>query len=72
MIPDRVRTNLNYGIVNIADIYFGPGLRDVPRGKIKNLRVYSFHYGYRGQGGHVNVAVDGGWDVHRILGTVPV
>jgi hypothetical protein len=72
VIPDRVKTTQNWGVVNVADIHFGPGLRDVPRGKVKNLRVYSLHYCYRGQGGHVNVAVDGGWDVKRILGTVPV
>jgi autotransporter-associated beta strand protein len=72
LIPDRVRTNMTVGTVNIADIHFGPGLRDVPRGKVKSLRLYTFHYGYRGMGGHANVAIDGGWDVKRIIGTVPV
>ena len=72
VIPDRVKPTQTTGVVNIADIHFGPGLQDVPRGKVKNLRVYSLHYGYRGQGGHANVAIDGGWDVKRIIGTVPV
>ncbi len=72
VIPDRVKPTSTNGIVNVSDLYFGPGLKEVPRGKIKNLRVYSVHYGYRGQGGHVNIGVDGPWDVHRILGTVPV
>ena len=72
MIPDRVKIGTTNGIVNVSDLYFGPGLKDVPRGKIKSLRVYSVHYGYRNQGGHVNIGVDGPWDVHRILGTVPV
>ena len=72
VIPDRVKTASTNGIVNVSDLYFGPGLKDVPRGKVKSLRVYSVHYGYRGQGGHINIGVDGPWDVHRILGTVPV
>ncbi len=72
VIPDRVKTTGTTGVVNIANIHFGPGLKDVPRGKVKSLRVYSVHYGYRGMGGHCNVAIDGGWDVKRILGTVPV
>ncbi len=72
VIPDRVKAASTNGIVNVSDLYFGPGLKDVPRGKIKSLRVYSVHYGYRGQGGHINIGVDGPWDVHRILGTVPV
>jgi len=72
VIPDRVKTASTTGVVNIADIHFGPGLQDVPRGKVKGLRVYSLHYTYRGQGGATSVAIDGGWDVKRILGTVPV
>ncbi|MCX6925458.1 MAG: hypothetical protein NT154_19955, partial [Verrucomicrobia bacterium] len=72
VIPDRVKVGTTNGVVNISDLYFGPGLSGVPRGKVKNLRVYSVHYGYRGQGGHINTGVDGPWDVHRILGTVPV
>ncbi len=72
VIPDRVKVGTPTGTVNISDVHFGPGLGDVPRGKVKSLRVYSVHYGYRGQGGHVNIGVDGVWDVHRILGTVPV
>ena len=44
----------------------------VPKGTVKSLRLYEFHYGYPDMGGHKHVAVEGGWDVHRILGTVPV
>ena len=72
VIPDRVKVGTLTGTVNLADVYFGPGLSSVPRGKVKSLRIYTVHYAYRGQGGHVNVGVDGVWDVHRILGTVPV
>ena len=72
VLPDRVRPELKEGTVILSDVYTGPGLQGVPRGTVKALRLFSFHYGYRGMGGHVNIGVDGPWDVHRILGTVPV
>lgn len=71
-IPDRVKLTEKTATVFVSDIYAGPGLRGVPRGSVKSLRVAANHYGYRGMGGHVNVGVDGPWDVKRILGTVPV
>ena len=57
--------------VFLADVYRGPGLAGVPRGTVKALRVYEFHYGYNKMGGHKHVGIEGPWDVHRILGTVP-
>lgn len=72
VIPDRVDLEKDDATVYIADIYFGDGLKDVPRGEVKKLRAYEFHYGYRNMGGHKNIAVEGTWDVHRIMGTVPV
>ncbi len=59
-------------VVYLVDVYKGGGLSGVPRGTVKRLRVYSNHYGYRGMGGHINIGIDGPWDVKRILGTVPV
>ena len=50
----------------------GAGLRGVPRGTVKNLRVFQYEYSYRNQGGHYFVGMEGGWDVRRIIGTVPV
>ena len=50
----------------------GAGLRGVPRGLVKNLRVFQYEYSYRNQGGHYFVGMEGGWDVRRIIGTVPV
>jgi len=44
----------------------------VPRGTVKRLRVFEYHYAYPQMGGHINIGIDGPWDVHRILGTVPV
>jgi formylglycine-generating enzyme required for sulfatase activity len=72
VLPDRVRPEMKEGTVILSDVYAGPGLKGVPRGTVKSLRLFSFHYGYWGMGGHINIGIDGPWDVHRILGTVPV
>ena len=72
VIPDRVRPDMRYATVYLADVYAGPGLAGVPRGTIKSLRLFSFDYGYRGLANHTYIGIDGPWDVHRILGTVPV
>jgi formylglycine-generating enzyme required for sulfatase activity len=71
-IPDRVDLTRKDAVVYMADVYAGDGLKGVPRGAVKKLRVYSFHYAYYRMGGHINIGIDGPWDVHRILGTVPV
>ncbi|MCX7045825.1 MAG: SUMF1/EgtB/PvdO family nonheme iron enzyme, partial [Candidatus Sumerlaeota bacterium] len=72
VVPDRVKLNQDWASVYMTDIYQGPGLQGVPRGAVKNLRVYEYHFAYPKMGGHVNVGVQGPWDVHRIHGTVPV
>lgn len=72
VIPQRVDLEKDYATVYLSDIYAGPGLKDVPRGTVKSLRLYSFHYGYPKMGGHEHIGMEGPWDVHRILGTVPV
>jgi len=72
VIPDRVDLRQREAIVYVVDIYKGQGLKGVPRGTVKKLRIYELHFGYPKMGGHKHIAVEGGWDVHRILGTVPV
>ncbi len=72
MIADRVDLMRDDSTVMITDVYEGPGLADVPRGTIKKLRIYELHYAYRNMGGHKHVAVEGCWDVRRVLGTVDV
>jgi formylglycine-generating enzyme required for sulfatase activity len=72
VIPDRINLAKTDATVFLADIYSGPGLKGVPRGTVKKLRLYEPHFGYPGMGGHINIGIDGPWDVHRILGTVPV
>ena len=72
IITDRVDLTKDYAKVYLTDIYEGPGLEGVPRGTVKNLRLFAFHYTYPHMGGHEHVGVEGPWDVRRILGTVPV
>jgi formylglycine-generating enzyme required for sulfatase activity len=55
-----------------TDVYGGRGLKGIPRGKVKSLRVFAYHYGYMRSGGHESVGLESSWDIKRILGTVPV
>jgi len=72
VIPDRVRPGAPDAVMIITDIYEGPGLAGVPRGAVKSLRVYKYEYSPRQKGGHYSMGMEAGWDVHIILGTVPV
>ena len=72
VIPDRVDLASQEAVIKLTDIYAGKGLQGVPRGTVKRLRLFEPHYAYPGMGGHIDIGIDGPWDVHRILGTVPV
>ncbi len=72
IIPDRVDLRTDKAEVHISDVYAGEGMRGVPRGTVKKLRVYEPYYAYNGMGGHINIGIDGPWDGRRIWGTVPV
>jgi formylglycine-generating enzyme required for sulfatase activity len=73
VIPNRIQPDRKDALVYLADIYAGPGLRGIPRGEVKSLRVFTYVYGYRGMGGlYGTVGMDGPWDVRRVLGTVPI
>ena len=84
IIPDRSVKGKKTCSVHIADIYNGPGLKGVPRGTVKKMRLFSYHYNYHKTGGHsstgwigyrrsgYNERVESGWDVKRILGTVDI
>ena len=70
---DRVDLSKDDATVYCADIYYGDGLKGVPRGAVKNLRVYSYSYLYPMIGGATSIiGVDGPWDVRQVVGTVPV
>ena len=66
IIPSRPTT------IYCSDVYGGRGLKDVPRGTVKSIRVLAYHYGYMHSGGHESVGLESSWDIKRILGTVPV
>ncbi len=71
--PDRMTKDDPGATVYIADIYEGPGLRGVPRGEVASLRLYTYTYGFAGQGGlYGSIGMDGPWDMRRTLGSVPV
>ena len=72
VIPDRVDLARQDALVYLSDIYVGGGLNGVPRGTVKKLRLYEYHYAYPQMGGHIHIGIDGPWDVRRTLGTVPV
>ncbi|MCP4376077.1 MAG: formylglycine-generating enzyme family protein [bacterium] len=55
-----------------TDVYGGRGLKGIPRGTVKQLRVFAYHYGYIRSGGHESVGLESSWDIKRVLGTVPV
>ena len=71
LLADRT-TDSDSTVVFCTDIYGGPGLKDIPRGKVKKLRVFAYHYGYIRSGGHESVGLESSWDIKRILGTVDV
>ena len=71
--PDQVDLDSKEATVFISDIYEGPGLDGIPRGAVKNLRIYTYTFGYNKIGGLLGtIGADGPWDMRRILGTVPV
>ena len=73
LIPDRINPDSKESTVFIQDIHVGQGLKGVPRGSVKKLRVIEFHHAYRGMSGkRYQVGLDGPWDIQRILGTVDV
>jgi len=71
-LSPRVDLKKKTAVVYLSDVHFGPGLKDVPRGTVKRLRIFNYTYGYRGIGGHAVFGMESSWDSKRILGTVPV
>lgn len=73
VIPDRVNLDSKTATVFLQDIYVGDGLKGVPRGTVKKLRIGSFGFSPLGQGGLLGtIGMDGPWDIRRILGEVEV
>ncbi|MGL4595858.1 MAG: SUMF1/EgtB/PvdO family nonheme iron enzyme [Thermoguttaceae bacterium] len=73
IIPDRVDLSRNDAEIFVQNVLEGPGLKEIPPGIVKKLRVYTYHYSYHGTGGLLgSIGQDGPWDVRGVLGTVPV
>ena len=73
VIPDRVDLSRKDGLVYMTDIYAGGGLDGIPRGTVKELRLFTYHFLYPGMGGpQAVVGMEGPWDIKRVVGTVPI
>ena len=72
-IPDRVKLDDKQATVFIQEIYEGEGLKGIPRGTVKSLRLHAYEYAYvQTQSDHNWHGIQSGWDIKRMLGTVPV
>ena len=73
IIADKTVAGEKKAWMKVTDIYEGLGLRGVPRGTVKALRIFTYSFAYRWMGGETDHhGLDGPWDINRILGTVPV
>lgn len=73
IIPDRVDLASTTTTVFMQDVYHGDGLKGIPRGTVKKLRIGSFSFSPLNQGGLLGtIGMDGPWDIKRILGEVEV
>lgn len=73
VIPSKVKPGHKEATVFIQDIYEGEGTQGVPRGTIKALRLFTYEYPYiLAPSDHDAQGIQSGWDIKRVLGTVPV
>jgi len=72
VIPDQIDLTKNDAIVYIGDVYAGQGLKGVPRGTIRQLRLVGYNFGYRGLAGSDKIGYGGPWEAMQIIGTVPM
>ena len=82
--PSMVDYRQNTATFYVQDVYGGEGLKGVPRGAIKNIRVVALEYraagvGHNGNSGPAGgalistpVSIQGTWDVKKVLGTAKV
>ncbi|MBR8535033.1 SUMF1/EgtB/PvdO family nonheme iron enzyme [Carboxylicivirga sediminis] len=73
VIPEKVNLKDTESTIYIQDIYEGAGTKGVPRGTIKELRIIAYEFAYiKSPSGHMEHGIQSGWDIKRVLGTVPV
>jgi hypothetical protein len=83
--PDQIDPENNFGTFVVQDIYLGPGLKEIPRGTVKRLRVVALEYraakigrGFnKGEAGYgicqTPISLNNGsWDVKHVLGEVDI
>ena len=71
--PDRVNLDSKTCNVYMANVYRGQKtLEGVPKGTVKNLRVFHYEYSPRRAGGHYVIGMEGPWDPRILHGTVDV
>lgn len=73
VIPSKIKPEEKESTVFIQDIYEGEGTQGIPRGTIKSLRIFAYEYAYvQSPSDHDAQGIQSGWDIKRVLGTVPV
>ena len=73
VVPDKIDPARKDATVYLTDVYLGGGLKGIPRGEVKALRLFTYHFLYPKMGGpQAVVGMEGPWDMRRTLGTVPV
>ena len=73
VLADRVDLQRKDGLLYVDNIYAGPGLKGVPYGSVRRLRLFTYHFVYQKMAGiNHRVGTDGPWEPKRVLGTVPV
>ena len=73
VIPQKIDLARKDAVVYMSNVYHGPGLKGIPRGTVKKLRLFTYEFSYRQMGGLLgSIGMDGPWDIRRVIGTVPV
>ncbi|WP_332571816.1 SUMF1/EgtB/PvdO family nonheme iron enzyme [Bacteroides sp.] len=73
VVPDRIVKGEKEATVFIQDLYTGEGLRTVPRGAVKKLRILTYEYAYlKSPSDFDALGIQSGWDLKRELGTIRV
>jgi formylglycine-generating enzyme required for sulfatase activity len=72
VLPSQINLAEKNASVYIQDVYAGPGLKGIPRGVVKDIRVIAYDFGYIGMAGRDKIGMSGPWEAMRILGTTSV
>ncbi len=73
IIPDKVDLSTKESTIFIQDIYEGVGLRGIPKGTVKSLRLHAYEFAYNiSTSNHEGLGIQTGWDIKRELGIVPI